>query len=350
MKKALVATFVLALVVGLAPSSAGAFAARTSSASADGLRVRLTGSDLIPFTPTVTASQPPDTPPEGNREAILPLDLDPLDINATGLVRADAHRADNIQPIIVEPGDNERVTLGGVNARGYATLEVNDLLLGVDLPAPLPELNLTSLLAADAIEAEAVAKCVVDGTGRRPPTHAEFDTGYNIVGLELADGELTPVEDLVDTILQDLLGTNGALAAIIAVDTPGTDPTLIQKVGDTISVTALRVRVLPLGGGTPLLEVAFGRASATMPTPCRPPECEDLVDNDGDGKIDHPNDPGCDSPQDDNEDDAQVRTGAPPALAATGGDMGLLPVTAFGALGLAVIVRRMALRSARRTS
>ncbi|MDP9066776.1 MAG: hypothetical protein M3N53_00315 [Actinomycetota bacterium] len=33
------------------------------------------------------------------------------------------------------------------------------------------------------------------------------------------------------------------------------------------------------------------------------PECSDGIDNDGDGKIDHPADPGCDNPNDDNETD-----------------------------------------------
>ena len=42
--------------------------------------------------------------------------------------------------------------------------------------------------------------------------------------------------------------------------------------------------------------------------PGRPPQCSDEIDNDGDGRIDHPNDPGCASPQDDDETDG----GTPP--------------------------------------
>jgi pseudolysin/vibriolysin len=37
---------------------------------------------------------------------------------------------------------------------------------------------------------------------------------------------------------------------------------------------------------------------------CRVPACSDGVDNDGDGRADYPNDPGCDSPEDDDEADA----------------------------------------------
>ncbi len=39
-------------------------------------------------------------------------------------------------------------------------------------------------------------------------------------------------------------------------------------------------------------------------------QCSDRVDNDGDGKIDFPNDPGCSSPQDDSEVNSLPRTGA----------------------------------------
>jgi hypothetical protein len=42
--------------------------------------------------------------------------------------------------------------------------------------------------------------------------------------------------------------------------------------------------------------------------PGRPPQCSDEIDNDGDGRIDYPNDPGCASPQDDDETDG----GTPP--------------------------------------
>lgn len=37
------------------------------------------------------------------------------------------------------------------------------------------------------------------------------------------------------------------------------------------------------------------------PPPPPPPQCSDGVDNDGDGKIDFPDDPGCESPDDDSE-------------------------------------------------
>ncbi len=75
------------------------------------------------------------------------------------------------------------------------------------------------------------------------------------------------------------------------------------------------------------------------------PECSDGDDNDGDGKIDFPDDPGCESREDDDERDQVTPRAAPdePTLAITGG--GFLPVVG-GLLLLtgAVVLRRRAVR------
>jgi hypothetical protein len=51
---------------------------------------------------------------------------------------------------------------------------------------------------------------------------------------------------------------------------------------------------------------------------CFPPVCSDSLDDDGDGKIDHPNDPGCTSPTDGTEDDVCPTTPTDPACPACG--------------------------------
>lgn len=48
---------------------------------------------------------------------------------------------------------------------------------------------------------------------------------------------------------------------------------------------------------------------AKAPPARRPFQCEDRIDNDGDGKIDFPADPGCSSPKDDSELNSLPRTG-----------------------------------------
>jgi uncharacterized repeat protein (TIGR01451 family) len=49
--------------------------------------------------------------------------------------------------------------------------------------------------------------------------------------------------------------------------------------------------------------------------PTKVPQCSDKKDNDGDGLIDYPKDPGCASPQDDDERNPLARTGLPGVLA-----------------------------------
>lgn len=76
------------------------------------------------------------------------------------------------------------------------------------------------------------------------------------------------------------------------------------------------------------------------------PECSDGIDNDGDGEIDFPNDPQCDSPDDDSESgDAGATTRGPDErLPVTGADLLLLAL--LGALALAggLTLRRSAER------
>ncbi len=69
------------------------------------------------------------------------------------------------------------------------------------------------------------------------------------------------------------------------------------------------------GGQTPTA------TSCPSPTATSPIECEDGIDNDGDGKIDHPADPGCTNKNDDTEVDstptATVTTTASPTTTVT---------------------------------
>jgi hypothetical protein len=82
----------------------------------------------------------------------------------------------------------------------------------------------------------------------------------------------------------------------------------------------------------------------------KPPECDDKVDNDGDGHIDYPKDKGCDSPEDNSEagekgDDHGGGKGEGGGLAETGADVmpllaGGFLLTGMGALTVAATRRR----------
>ncbi|MGH3911351.1 MAG: hypothetical protein ACRDRM_11035, partial [Pseudonocardiaceae bacterium] len=76
------------------------------------------------------------------------------------------------------------------------------------------------------------------------------------------------------------------------------------------------------------------------------PECSDGIDNDGDGKIDYPADPECDNAQDDSESDKKGGAGDNGDLADTGADIAPLLAGAFlligmGALTVAATRRRI---------
>ena len=70
------------------------------------------------------------------------------------------------------------------------------------------------------------------------------------------------------------------------------------------------------------------------PTP-RKPQCSDGIDNDGDGKIDFPNDPGCDSPADDDERDR------PATMPKTGDTRSLQVLAGLGLLAAAWGIRKV---------
>ena len=61
-----------------------------------------------------------------------------------------------------------------------------------------------------------------------------------------------------------------------------------------------------------------GAATGPGPRAPRLAQCEDKQDNDGDGKIDFPDDPGCSSPKDDSELNSLPRTGSPTTVPIVG--------------------------------
>jgi hypothetical protein len=101
---------------------------------------------------------------------------------------------------------------------------------------------------------------------------------------------------------------------------------LCANLGDFVKGLDAPVRVTdePTASPTPSLHV----------DPANPPECSDTRDNDADAKIDYPADPGCASPQDDDERDDN---GEHPH---TGGNDSLFVLGGVALLGLAVVTRR----------
>lgn len=148
--------------------------------------------------------------------------------------------------------------------------------------------------------------------------------GLGILGIsltDLVDGTVNQVVELGDTLVGTLL--------------PGAQLVLneVIRTTDGVSVNALRLTIPNVA------EVIVAHSEISGNPTCAPldlPECSDGIDNDGDGKIDFPADPGCTSPQDDDERD-MVRTGG------EGPGLGLAIFGAGGLLMLAAIRMRRSL-------
>ena len=110
------------------------------------------------------------------------------------------------------------------------------------------------LLGADAISAEAVAKCV-----NNQPV---FDAGFQVAGLGgLLGAPLNPVAQSLLNILLGLIGPGASLSSIITIA-----PGVVTPLADGIAIDGLRVSV-------PLLNenIVISHAEAHMPPGCRVP-------------------------------------------------------------------------------
>ena len=323
MRRALAVTVAVAAFFTASVTPGVAEPASSSSASAIGLGA--TG--LVSISPTITAeaSQPPDTDLV-RPQTLLTVPLGGLALAAAVGADAHAHRADDIPvslgSVVASPSGDPTI-VNDVNAQGLAktagaalvfndpggdpnTLAIRTLLSQISSA-------LGGLLTADAVVAEAVAKCV-----NNQPV---FDTGFEVVGLGgLVGGILDPVTDALVNTLLGLLGPGTPLSAVISIDAGVTTP-----LADGVAIDGLVVRV-PLLNET----IVISHAEAHMPPGCSvaPP------------KPPQPTGPGEIAPR------GEVAPRA--ALATTGGDFPYLPVAAVmmgAAYGLYRVTRRRPERS-----
>lgn len=253
----------LATLFAAAAGPATAEPARTSDAAGSGL----TATGLVPIAATPVAGpvvQPPDK--DTGLLSTVAVPVAPIAVNGTLNAQAVATQADALTPLLVAgPRLNGAVAkpvgLTGVSARGFGGAQsvgvVVSAAAGIPAAFILPS---ASLVKADAIEAEAVAKCV-----NNQPV---FDYGVNIANLSLAGSPVTLVNQLVGNVVNNVLGANNPLAGLIAFSTPLNDPSTVVRTANGISVDALRITLLGALGGTPLETIVIGHAEASMPPGC----------------------------------------------------------------------------------
>jgi LPXTG-motif cell wall-anchored protein len=363
MKKALLAASVVALTVGgLAPvglTAAGADPVDEAFASAFGANVDLAGEPIVDQFGLATATVPPGQDVGPNAEILVP--VEPVAVSGTAVGEANAHVASDINSDLAQPD-----AAGPYNARGVGFVENLAVLLQADVATLPVEL---ALVSATAVRGEAVGVCR-NGA-------AEYSATSEIVDLRLGGEPVDAVNDLVGQLIDTVDGVLQPLSAVVDLE-----QNIVTRTADGISVDALRVTVLGAIAGVgvqPAVDIVVGHAevgglvcaAANVPEcsdgadndgdgvidaqdpGCLTPdgvfdpndddernECIDGVDNDGDGRIDFPDDPGCSSPQDDDE-----RDGGGRQLARTGGTSSTAPI-AFGLMALAIgamAVRRRSL-------
>lgn len=296
-------TIVVPLVLLMAMLGPGpAFASPLKSAVARAYG--LSASGLLEIAPTpapAVAGFPPEAAVQ--QADLLDVPVSPLVFSGTAVTAAATSRESTLQSSTF-PGRyggsaqlkaDLQVQGGGTlpaayNARAYSKIE------GLRVLGDIEEITGVGLVDASAVEAEALVSCV-DG---RPV----FVHGSSIVDLNLGGSPIV-LNPLLGQVI-DLVGT--PLAGILEIRRD-----VVTVTPEGIAVDALQIKIL-----STLEVVTLGHAevqgSAGTCEPVDKAECEDLIDNDGDGKIDfipppgQVMDPDCISPKDDSE-AGLVRTG-----------------------------------------
>lgn len=337
-RSAPVATLLGALaLLAITAAPAGADPVGAGEASAFGATVSAGGQEVIPPTPTATATLPGDA-----SETTIDIPADPVAISGTLNADAAVHAESDIASRLVAV---DQAIEGPYNAAAVGSIEEAEVL--VDAVAAD-----VSLLTADAIRAEAVGVCRAGVV--------EYSANSEIVNLNIGGTDVplnAPVQDLIDAIGDVLEETT--LNQVVDVQR-----NVITESADGIAVDALVVTVLAAAGEDPLAEVRLGRAEVNGVACAAVTECNDGVDNaDPEDDFADEADPQCHTDGNADNPDSYDPTiasetaapvvgpaapVAPPAagrLPATGGDAtstaGLAAVMAAGALGAVALRRRL---------
>ncbi|MDP1795137.1 MAG: hypothetical protein Q8K63_13460, partial [Acidimicrobiales bacterium] len=139
-----VAAAAIVAAFAVIPFAAQAQTARPA-ASAFGATVVVSGTDVVPPTPTASVA----TPPGDATETVVDIPVEPVVVNGTLTATANAHSTANIASgLNVVP----QTIAGPYHARGLAQIENADVLFDIVGPA-------VTLLSAAAVRSEAAVIC-----------------------------------------------------------------------------------------------------------------------------------------------------------------------------------------------
>ncbi|MCA9539345.1 MAG: hypothetical protein KC620_10690, partial [Myxococcales bacterium] len=101
-------------------------------------------------------------------------------------------------------------------------------------------------------------------------------------------------------------GADGAPPVVIIVDSAVDGPVADQALPDAAQPDAVADALPPDAAPDAVVDAVLDAEPDMKPDAAPPPACFDGLDNDGDGAIDYPLDPGCSSLDDDDEIDPDV--------------------------------------------
>ena len=265
--RAVVAAGAVALFATGATGTAAADPIGSGTASSFAATATLAGEELIPPTPAAEVTAPPFG--EDADETAIPIDAAPLAINGTLIATAAVHQASDLATVLEQ---NPQTVAGPYNAQAVGEIESLQVLVEGQVPGG-------SLVDADLITAEAVAKCSA-GT-------VQYSASSEVVNLQI--GGEDPLSGPINEALAQITEGLAPLADLIEVELNVTEVTATGA-----SVDAVVITLLAAAGESPLAQIRLGHAEISG-VACGGgdvPECSDTQDNDGDGVIDA-QDPGC---------------------------------------------------------
>ena len=271
---------ILLLLALSAPATVVADTAKTARASAFGLE--LSAPVGLEAQPLVEAAVPPG-PDATADDSLLQVPADPAATSFTAHVEAQAAVQSAFEAVL---GPTIAGQVGGTlprrfNARSFAIAE--------DLEAVADNVK------ADVIESEALAACVGGRT--------VFATGARVLNLSVGPQSVP----LINPTPNQVVFNQGGIQ-IVFWET-NWDPATLRTTDGSPVVFANALHITAPGGIDLVVshseaQASCGAGGGRGPGPgpgTQGNECEDGIDNDGDGVIDFPGDPGCTSPSDDNE-------------------------------------------------
>ena len=339
-RAAVVAAIVGALALGIATATpAAADTIGAGEASAFGGTISAGGQEVVPPTPTASATLPGDA-----SDTTVDIPAEPVAVSGTLNADAAVHAASDLDSAL-DVATQE--VAGPYNAVATGSIEEADVLVDVVGEG-------VSLLSADAIRAEAVGVCVGG--------EVQYSATSEIVNLDVGGQDIplnAPLEQILDAVGDVLEQTT--LEQVVDIER-----NVVTELEDGIAVDALVVTVLAVAGD-PVAEVRLGHAEVSGLACGAAPECSDGVDNDDpedeladeadpgchtDGNVDNPDsyDPTSNSELDGPtaEEDGATPTTTPAVraqLPATGGDAaataGVAAAMAAAALGVVALRRRL---------